>query len=215
MLRRLIGMRIIPGAGLLTVVVLLGGCGAARVTGAPTASTESGAAHEVTTRVGQFCPDRLPVGEDPGGHGFGVQRDATATPTLPALEQAWVCRYDPVDVGVTPEGGAVFEWRLGAPARALDESLLPRVATALAGIRPFPGGRGCTDDLGPRWMIAYSHDGDDPIGVVVDDYGCREVRLTDDPFRTPPGAGHRDGTVEGVLDGGADILEQLGPARSG
>jgi hypothetical protein len=50
-------------------------------------------------------------------------------------------------------------------------------------------------------------------GVVVDDYGCRDVRLTDNPHTTPPGADDQAGTVGGVLDGGAAILEALGVGR--
>lgn len=61
-------------------------------------------------------------------------------------------------------------------------------------------------------MIVYSHSGD-LTGVVVDGYGCREVRLTDEPFHTPPGAPHQDGTVGGVLDGGAELLEQADVLR--
>jgi hypothetical protein len=72
---------------------------------------------------------------------------------------------------------------------------------------------GCNDDLGPRWMVAYSRDGD-LTGVVVDDYGCRDIRLTDNPHTTPPGADDQDGTVGGVLDGEAAILEALGLGRS-
>ena len=62
-------------------------------------------------------------------------------------------------------------------------------------------------------MVAYSHDGD-LTGVVVDDYGCRDVRLTDNPHTTPPGAFDQDGTVGGVLDGGAAVLDALGASRS-
>ena len=71
----------------------------------------------------------------------------------------------------------------------------------------------CTDDLGPRWMVVSDHEGD-LTGVVVDDYGCRDVRLTDDPHATPPGAGGQDGTVGGVLAGGTAILDTLGVGRS-
>jgi hypothetical protein len=55
----------------------------------------------------------------------------------------------------------------------------------------------------------YTHDGD-LTGVVIDDYGCRNVRLTDNPHTTPPGADDQDGTVGGVLNGGAAVLDALG-----
>jgi hypothetical protein len=57
-------------------------------------------------------------------------------------------------------------------------------------------------------MVVYNHDGD-LTAVVVDDYGCRDARLTDNPHVTAPGADHQDGTVGGVLDGGAAILDAL------
>lgn len=62
-------------------------------------------------------------------------------------------------------------------------------------------------------MVVYSHAGD-LTGVVVDDYGCRDVRLTDNPHVTPPGASDQVGTVGGILDGGATILHALGVGRS-
>jgi hypothetical protein len=62
-------------------------------------------------------------------------------------------------------------------------------------------------------MVVYNHGGD-LTGVVVDDYGCRDVRLTDNPHTTPPGADDQDGTVGGVLNGGGAILDALGVGRS-
>lgn len=51
-------------------------------------------------------------------------------------------------------------------------------------------------------------------GVVVDDFDCRSVRLTDNPHTTPPGADDQDGTVAGVLGGGTAILDPLGVGRT-
>ena len=62
-------------------------------------------------------------------------------------------------------------------------------------------------------MVVYAHDGD-LTGVVVDDYGCRTVRLTDKPHATPPGADRQEGTVGGTLDGGRAILAALRPVPS-
>lgn len=62
-------------------------------------------------------------------------------------------------------------------------------------------------------MVVSSHDGD-LTGAVVDDYGCRDVRLTGDPHATPPGAEGQNGTVAGVVDGGTAVLDALGVGRS-
>jgi hypothetical protein len=47
-------------------------------------------------------------------------------------------------------------------------------------------------------MLVYTHLAD-LTGVVVDDYGCASVGLTDDPFKTAPGESDQVGTVPGVL----------------
>ena len=70
--------------------------------------------------------------------------------------------------------------------------------------------RVCTEELGPRWMLVLSRSGD-LTGVVVDGYGCRDVRLTDEPFTTVAG----EGAVEGVLTGPADLLPLLEEVSAG
>lgn len=57
-------------------------------------------------------------------------------------------------------------------------------------------------------MVVYSFEGD-LTGVVVDDFGCRDVRLTDDPHDTAPGADGQEGTVGGVFGDGQVILKAL------
>lgn len=57
-------------------------------------------------------------------------------------------------------------------------------------------------------MLVYAT-GRDLTGVVVDDFGCGDVSLTDDPFTTPPGAATQDGTVAGVLTGTDELLPAL------
>lgn len=91
--------------------------------------------------------------------------------------------------------------------------LLPALRSALDNLELLSPDQACTADLGPRWMIVYSHAGD-LTGVLVDDYGCRDVRLTDDPHATPPGAVDQDGTVGGLLGGGSAVLEAVGLGRS-
>jgi hypothetical protein len=207
--------RIGPGGallGLATAVLALSGCAQ------PEASTVSADEAEVqgselTDADGRPCPKDLPIGEDPSGHGFGVEDAADEPPTIAEPQDAWVCRYDPSDVGTTSSGGALFEWRRVGQPEAVPAADLPDLHAAVDDLAVFDGARACTSDLGPRWMIVYSRDGD-LTGVVVDGYGCREVRLTDNPHTTPPGAENQDGTVGGVLDGGAAILEAVGIGRS-
>ena len=63
-------------------------------------------------------------------------------------------------------------------------------------------------------VVAGRTSGGDLTGVVVDDYGCRDVRLSDDPHTTAPGADDQDGAVGGVLAGGTAILDAVGVGRS-
>lgn len=135
-------------------------------------------------------------------------------PTLLEMHDVWVCQYVPLDAGTTTSSGAVFEWRREGRARPVADDDLANLQESLEGLGLADHNRECTHDLGPRWMVAYSHDGD-LTGVVVDDYGCRDVRLTDNPHTTPPGANDQNGMVDGVLDGGAAILDSLGIGREG
>ncbi len=166
---------------------------------------------ELSEAGGRPCPKRLPVAEDPSGHGFGIEEEAERAPTFRDAHKAWTCRYDPVDGETTPDGGTTLEWkRAGKPQPVAD---LDGLRSALDELVPADPERMCTMDLSSRWMVVLSHDGD-LTGVVVDDYGCREVRLTDDPHATPPGADGQDGVVGGVLTGGETVLEGLGVGRS-
>lgn len=195
--------------GLAAAALALTGCGPTTLT----ANNPEVRTSELTDTGGQPCPKRLPIGEDPAGHGFGIEEVADQLPTLLDVQEAWVCEYNPFDVGTTPSGGAVYGWRRAGQPEPVADADLPDLQSALDAVAVADRSRGCTDDLGPRWMVAYSHD-DDLTGVVVDDYGCRDVRLTDNPHTTPPGADDQAGTVGGVLDGGAAILEALGVGRS-
>ena len=66
----------------------------------------------------------------------------------------------------------------------------------------------CTADLGPRFVLVYRH-GTDLTGVSVDDYGCNDVRLTDDPFTTVVGEASQGGAVRGVLRAEPELLDEL------
>ncbi|KQW43104.1 hypothetical protein ASC77_22735 [Nocardioides sp. Root1257] len=198
-----------------TLTAVLAGCGGSSSDAKDPAadSGRSTASAAPTVDPATVCPPKLARGDDPDGHGFGAQEDAQEQPTLPAPERAWTCRYDPVDSAQTQGGGTELAWVLHGRAAAVAAPELSALDDALQQVVPFAdGSRVCTADLGPRWMVVYPGD-DGLVGVVVDDYGCREVRLTDDPAATPPGEGEGDGTVPGVLDGGADVLTALGLGR--
>lgn len=198
--------------GLAAAVLVVSGCAVpwSRTT---TANKPEVNASELTDAGGLPCPQDLPVGDDPSGHGFGTQEVADELPTLLEPQLAWVCQYNTFDVGTTPGGGTTYGWRRSGQPKPVPAGDLPDLYAALNDLAPADRSGGCDADLGPRWMVVYSHAGD-LNGVVVDDYGCRDVRLTDNPHVTPPGAGDQDGTVGGLLDGGAAILHALGVGRS-
>lgn len=198
--------------GPTTAVLLLAGC-APPWSGTPTANDPEIRPSELTDAAGRPCPQELPIGDDPSGHGFGITDVADERPTLLAAQEAWICQYNTFDVGATANGGAIYGWRRAGRPEPVAADDLPDLRDALDDLAPADRSDGCNADLGPRWMVVYSHDGD-LTGVVVDDYGCRDVRLTDNPTTTPPGADNQDGTVGGVLDGGAAILDVLGVGRS-
>jgi hypothetical protein len=45
--------------------------------------------------------------------------------------------------------------------------------------------------------------------VVVDGYGCGDVRLTDDPFTTVPGDPSQSGPIAGILRGPPALFNVL------
>lgn len=182
-------------------------------TGPDSSRPDSGPASRPTTdetaaHGGKVCPTRLPQGPDTG-HGFGVEEPAESAPSLTAPESAWICRYSPIDSGSGPDGGGTtWAWALEEGAQRVASTHVPALARGLAALAPVEEDRACTDDLGPRWMLVYSH-GTDLTGVVVDDFGCHDVRLTDDPFETVPGEADQAGTVPGVLAAPDDLLDDL------
>ncbi|WP_243060895.1 hypothetical protein [Nocardioides sp. SR21] len=166
---------------------------------------------ELDDASGRPCPRSLPVGDDPSGHGFGTTEAATDLPALRETQEAWVCEY--VAVHGHSATGTVYSWVRDGSAEPVADSDLPALREALGALTLPDVDQACTDDLGPRWMVVSTHDGD-LTGVVVDDYGCRAVRLTDNPHATAPGAGGQEGTVAGVLDGGTAILDVLRIGRA-
>lgn len=155
----------------------------------------------------------MPADDDPQDRGLGTSRAAEERPTLPVTQEAWVCQYDIRDAAPTPGVDSVIGWRRSGRPEPVGASDLPHLDAALADLAPADPGRVCTADLGPRWMVVTNREGD-LTAVVVDGYGCRAVRLSDDPHSTAPGSDDQDGTVSGVLDGGEAVLAALGLDRA-
>jgi hypothetical protein len=197
--------------GSASAAVVLTGCGL-QWPGTLTADEPEVQSYELDEADDRPCPEELPIGDDPSGHGFGVQGVADESPTLLSPNEAWVCQYDPFDASTTTSHGAIYEWRRTGQPTPVASGDLPRLRNALGGLVPADRSEGCNADLGPRWMVVYNHDGD-LTGLVVDDYGCRDVRLTDNPHATPPGADDQEGAVGGILDGGQAVLDMLGLSR--
>lgn len=195
--------------GVASAGLVLAGCGLPWPS-TPVADDPDVHPSELTDADGRPCPMRLPIGDDASGYGFGSSEAAEERPTLLKPHEAWVCQYDTFAAGTTSGGETVHGWRrAGQP----EPVAVAGLEDALDDLAPADDERECTADLGPRWMVVYSHEGD-LTGVAVDGYGCRDVRLTDDPHTTPPGADDQEGTVGGVLDGGTAVLETLGVGPS-
>lgn len=205
--------RRIAALALGTAVLILAGCDRTG-TSPQTAAAPEVRPSELTDAGGRPCPKTLPLGDDPSGHGFGTEEVADELPTLLEPQEAWVCQYNPGDAGTPSGGGTIYRWQRAGRPGVVDEAELTDLKDALDDLAPADAEGPCTSDLGPRWLVVYSHDGD-LTGVVVDDYGCRDVRLTDNPHTTPPGADDQEGTVGGVLAGGGAVLEALGVGRTG
>lgn len=202
----------VAAAAVLAAVVVVTGCsedGGSRAVDPEAPSVDERGAHD-----GEVCPDRLPLGDDPG-YGFGTDEPAESSPSLPDPDAAWVCRYDPVEAGPGPDGdGTSTAWELHGGARPVESAQLADLARDLTELVPAETHRMCTADLGPRWMLVVAHD-DDLTGVVVDAFGCRDIRMTDEPFETPPGEATQPGTVSGVLTGPEAFLDRLKAVTGG
>jgi hypothetical protein len=170
---------------------------------------------EVAAHDGEVCPERLPQADE-ADYGLGTDQSAASAPTLPAIESAWVCQYSPTEADPGPEGsGTPWAWVRDGEARSVDEALLPDIESDLSELAPSPDHQMCTADLGPRWMLVYAAAGGDLTGVVVDDFGCRSVLLTDEPFETVPGEATQSGIVPGVLTAPDGLLDAIKAAAAG
>lgn len=155
------------------------------------------------------CPEQLPEPGDDDGYGFGTDAAAEDSPALPEVDRAWVCRYDAVDQPERNENGAYFLWDRATRPRAVDADQVPGIVEALGSLTPPGGDQACTADLGPRYLLVLATPEDRLVAASVDDYGCREVRFTTDPWGGAPGETPATGVPEGVLVGGEDLLSLL------
>jgi hypothetical protein len=163
---------------------------------------------ELDAHDGVACPDKLPRAEGPDT-GLGGDTPAGGTPELQNVEEAWICEYAAQDLAPGPEGdGDPFEWVLRGQAKQVDTSLIQDLKVSLSELAPPASDLICTADLGPKWLLSYSTGGD-LTGVTVDDFGCRSVRLTDEPFETVPGTASTGGMVQGYLAAPDTLLTQI------
>lgn len=187
-----------PLAALLAALALVAGCGTGTdgAREAPPAERPD----ELGAHDGEPCPDRLP-----GKDAFGPSDPAPEAPDLSAPERAWVCVYALRDDNRWVRDGRPVEASTGA---------MPGLADALDGLEPAPADRACTSDLGWRYLLVWSRGGD-LTAAAVDSFGCREVRLSDDPHVTPLGEATSGGTVPGVLLAADGLLEAVQAAYDG
>ena len=61
---------------------------------------------------------------------------------------------------------------------------LTDISDLLGGLEPAE--KDCAGKTGRRWLLSYE-DGGDVTGVVLDDFACGQIRVTDAPFTDAPG----------------------------
>lgn len=154
--------------------------------------------YDELSRSPEVCPDRLAQASSET-NGFGTTTPARTAPRLPRPSAGIVCAYS-AHLATRNAEGAQFRWnRVGDPV-TLSEEQRDALAADLAELKPPPESYACTSDLGPRWLLVY-RSASGVVGVVVDDFGCREVRLTTDPAGIVAGEDPDPGLVRGVLFG--------------
>lgn len=156
------------------------------------------------------CPDRLPEPSDDGGNGFGSEQPAESTPELPEVDRAWLCQYDATDRARPGANGAYLTWDLAGAADPLPPGDMPALVDAVEGLTVPPEDQACTADLGPRYLLVLATPDDGLLAASVDAYGCRDVRLTADPWGGAPGETPAPGVPAGVLAGGETLLALVG-----
>jgi len=189
-------------------VLCLSGCSGSDASAPEAGRSSSAPVDEVALHDGVPCPQQLPDA-DSSTYGLGTSKPAASAPRLPAPQEAWVCVYGAKDAGPGPDGdGMSSAWALIQAPVPVRPSLLAGLDQLLDDLKPAEADRMCTADLGPRFVLVYRH-GTDLTGVSVDDYGCNDVRLTDDPFTTVVGEASQGGAVRGVLRAEPELLDEL------
>ncbi|WP_300460932.1 hypothetical protein [uncultured Nocardioides sp.] len=155
------------------------------------------------------CPPSLPEPEDDDGYGFGSSTAAADSPGLSPQARAWTCTYQAVGRPRDSGNGTFYTWDLADGPTEVDAALLPDVVDATNALRSPPSEYGCTADLGPRTVLVLVTDDGNLTGVSIDRYGCREVRLTADPWSGAPGETPAPGVPRGVLFDGRALLDLL------
>lgn len=174
------------------LLAALTGCGDGGSSGSSPEPTPI-AADELARHDGRPCPAQLPSEDGP------ATGPAPGLPDLPGFDRAWVCRYQ------------VETWTLAGEPHEVPHADLGELEAALGGLAPAPAAQMCTMDLGPRYLLVVS-DGRDLTGIQVDAYGCRDVRLTDEPHTTPAGRSQARGIPQGVFTAPGLLDELVGIA---
>ncbi len=190
-------------AAALLALTLLAGCSdddSGSATDAGSSDEPTPTATDSPTRPDDpQCPGGLPMGEGTD-LGLGTEEPADAPP--PAFDTptaAWVCPYALDDEVTSADTEA--RWVGDGPGRFVPEGRLPALTESLSELTPAEAARTCSLDLGGRLLLVLPRE-DGLTGIVVDDFGCGDVRMTDDPYSTTAlGEKDGDGTVAGVLTG--------------
>lgn len=158
-------MHLLRTLALTTLLVALTACGEDE----PDRALDQGsgpAVDELSEHDGKPCPSRLAEPESSG--------PADEAPTIATPDRGWLCTY------------SVERWTLQGEPFQLGDDDLADLTAALGTLEPAPADQACTMELGPRVMAVTGADGD-LTGTVVDLFGCRDVRVTEEPFETAPG----------------------------
>ena len=173
-----------------------------------TPESSTGALGGTPAGEGEACPSELPRPDEPG-NGLGTLEPAASAPSLAAFEAASVCLYDASKSEESTDSETpTYTWRLASSPVEVGKKDLKALNEQLGELVPEKAGRTCSPKVSTRWLLISTGD-DEATGVVVDDFGCRAVRLTDAPFETAPGEATREGVVPGVLAGSNDLLNQI------